>query len=222
MARYRGGNTTGQALKFPREYYYPEALKAGSLTEQQMRQEYSRLRAIANKRLQRFEGTKYENSQTYLRNAGKYVPLAAIGSQRELLMKLAEVSRFVTAKEGSVSGINAANRLRVATLRERGLDFVNMENIQEFGEYMEWARGAGYERIYGSEKTASVYKQAVKRLGLDVEEIRKDFAYYMENLDTLRRVPRAKNPKQRTADEYRFRIDTGLGLNKKRKTKKKR
>ena len=87
MARYSGGNTTGRALKFPREYYYPEALKAGSLTDQQMRQEYSRLRAIANKRLQRFEGTKYENSQTYLRNVGKYVPLSAIGSQRELIMR---------------------------------------------------------------------------------------------------------------------------------------
>lgn len=218
MARYRGGNTTGQALKFPREYYYPEALKAGSLTDQQMRQEYSRLRAIANKRLQRFEGTKYENSQTYLRNGGKYVPLSAIGSRRELLMKLAEVSRFVTAKEGSVSGINAANRKRVATFRERGLDFVNMENIQEFGEFMEWSRGAGYERIYGSEKTSSVYSQAVKRMGIDVEHVRKDFEYYMENLDTLRKVPRARNPEDRTSEEYRSRIDRAA----QRKTKKKR
>lgn len=218
MARYTGGNKTGRALKFPREYYYPEALKAGSLTEQQMRQEYSRLRAIANKRLQRFEGTKYENSQTYLRNAGKYVPLSAIGSQRELLMKLAEVSRFVTAKEGSVSGIKAANRQRVATFRERGLDFVNMENIQEFGEFMEWSRGAGYERIYGSEKTSSVYSQAVKRMGIDVEQVRKDFEYYMENLDTLRNVPRARNPKDRTSEEYRSRIDRAA----KGKTKKKR
>ena len=218
MARYRGGNTTGRALKFPREYYYPEALKAGSLTEQQMRQEYSRLRAIANKRLQRFEGTKYENSQTYLRNAGKYVPLAAIGSQRELQMKLVEVSRFVTAKEGSVSGINAANRKRVATFRERGLDFVNMENIQDFGEFMEWARDSGYERVYGSEKTSDVYGQAVKRMGIDVEAVRKDFEYYMENLDTLRNVPRARNPKDRTSEEYRSRIDRAA----KSKTKKKR
>ena len=217
MARYRGGNTTGRALKFPREYYYPEALKAGSLTDQQMRQEYSRLRAIANKRLQRFEGTKYENSQTYLRSAGKYVPLAAIGSQRELLMKLAEVSRFVTAKEGSVSGIKAANRKRVATFRERGLDFVNMENIQDFGEFMEWARDSGHERVYGSEKTSDVYGQAVKRMGIDVEAVRKDFEYYMENLDTLRNVPRARNPKDRTSEEYRSRIDRAV-----KKTKKKR
>lgn len=218
MARYRGGNTTGRALKFPREYYYPEALKAGSLTDQQMRQEYSRLRAIANKRLQRFEGTRYENSQTYLRNAGKYVPLSAISTRRELQMKLVEVSRFVTAKEGSVSGINAANRKRVATFRERGLDFVNMENIQDFGEFMEWSRGAGYERIYGSEKTSSVYSQAVKRMGIDVEEVREDFEYYLENLDTLRNVPRARNPEDRTSEEYRSRIDKAA----QRKTKKKR
>lgn len=218
MARYRGGNTTGRALKFPREYYYPEALKAGSLTDQQMRQEYSRLRAIANKRLQRFEGTRYEESQTYLRNVGKYIPLSAIGSKRELQMKLVEVSRFVTAKEGSVSGINAANRKRVATFRERGLDFVNMENIQDFGEFMEWARDSGYERVYGSEKTSSVYGQAVKRMGIDVEAVRKDFEYYMENLDTLRKVPRARNPKDRTSEEYRSRIDRAA----KSKTKKKR
>lgn len=218
MARHRGGNTTGRALKFPREYYYPEALKAGVLTEQQMRQEYSRLRAIANKRLQRFKGTKYENSQTYLSNAGKYVPLSTIGSQRDLLMKLVEVSRFVTAKEGSVSGINAANRKRVATFRERGLDFVNMENIQEFREFMEWSRGAGYERIYGSEKTSCVYSQAVKRMGIDVDEVRKDFEYYMENLDTLRNVPRAHNPKDRTSEEYRSRIDRAA----QRKNQKKR
>ena len=210
MARYSGGRTPGASLKFPREYYYPEALKAGVLTEQQMRQEYSRLRAIANKRLQRFVGSAYEDSQTYLKNAGKFVPLAAINSPRELLYKLVEVSRFVSAKGSSITGIREINQKKIDTLREHDIHFVNHGNIREFGEFMDWWRDGAYKLLYGSEKLADVYGEAVRWKGIDVEELKENFEYFMENLHNLKAVPRARSLKDRTADEYRSRIDAYL------------
>ena len=219
MARYGGGRTPGASLRFPREYYYPEALKAGALTEQQMRQEYSRLRAIANKRLQRFEGSKYEEYPSYVRNAGKFVPLSKIGSQRELLYKLVDVSRFITAKSSTVTGIREINLKKIEKFREHGVYFVNLGNIEVFGEFMEWWRDSQYALVYGSSRVADVFGVAVKGKGLDVEELKKNFEYFEQNLDALREVARARNRSDRTAEEYRSRIDAYLKKKQKQEEK---
>ena len=120
---------------YPDEYYYPEALRSGILTETEIRKEYSYLRSIANKRLARFIGTEFEDHQSYRRNAGKFVPLSEITSERELLMKLYEVKKFTSAKSSSVSGLRAMQRQALETARERGLTWLNKNNLKAFVKY---------------------------------------------------------------------------------------
>ena len=55
MARYKGGSSAGGSLRYPVEAYVPSvAMMSKYMTEKQMISEYSRLRSIARKRLERF------------------------------------------------------------------------------------------------------------------------------------------------------------------------
>ena len=51
-------------LKYAWYEYTPEALQSGSLSEKEIRDEYRRLRNIANKRIDRLERAGYTDTQT--------------------------------------------------------------------------------------------------------------------------------------------------------------
>lgn len=192
--------------QYPDEYYIPELLRQGILTDAEMRQEYSRLRSIANKRLQRMEDTRYTNYQSYIKNVGKYVPLSDIKTRRELIYKLSEVQKFVSARTSSISGIRELERQTLETAHERGLTFLNKDNLHLFGEFMEEARAKGYAKIYGSERIAELFGTAAKK-GLNPKEVYNDFAYWMENKERLEELPKARNKEQRTSAHYRKMLD---------------
>lgn len=199
---------------YPREYYFPEALRSGILTEAEMRREYSYLRSIANKRLANFPGTEFEEHQSYLRNVDRFVPLSEIKSKRELIMKLYEVQKFTSAKSSSVTGLRAIQRQALETARERGLTFLNKNNIKAFGEFMEEARARGYAKLYGSERIAELFGTATKK-ALDPQDLYSDFAFWLENRKELAATPKIKNPMERSANMYKIML--AENRNKKRR-----
>lgn len=192
-------------LKYDPEYYYPEALKEGVLTDKEMRAEYSRLRAIANKRLSRFEGTKYETAQAYVKNANKFIPLKDIQNERELIYKLYDLKKFVTAKSSSVTGMREIERKAIQTAHDRGLTWLNAGNIADFGAFMEECRAKGYARLYGSERCVELFGTAAKK-GLNSGEVFADFTYWMENRDALESAPKFRNKENRTSENYKERL----------------
>lgn len=189
-------------LKYDYENYYIEALKGGSLTLKEMRSEYSRLRKIANARIGALGRSKFSNTQAYLLNVGKYVTLDKIETERDLMYKLHDLARFVTAKSGSVSGQYEMRRNALENLRERGLDFVNERNFELFGQFMEEARIRGYSKIYGSERISELFGTATKK-GIKPEELFKNFSYWMKNRKKLEEIPRIKNANKRNSSEYK-------------------
>ena len=187
---------------YPDEYYYPEALKSGVLTVEEMRKEYSHLRKLANQRLEALGRSEFSDHQSYLRNVGKFVPLSQIESERELIAKLYQVKKFTSARSGSVSGLRAIERQTLETARERGLTFLNKGNLRAFGEYMEEARARGYAKLYGSERVAELFGTATKK-GFDPDELFNDFQYWMDKRAELAQTAKIKNPSQRTSDNYK-------------------
>lgn len=184
------------------EKYYPEA---DILSPEELRKEYSRLRQIANKRLSRFEGTPYTETQAYKRNAGKYVPLKDIKTERELKYLLYDVARFVDAKSGSISGIKEIERKTLETAKERGLTFLNEKNLRDFGEFMEECRSKGYAKIYGSERCAELFGTISKK-GMNPEEVKADFNFWMSHRNELEKAPRFRSKSDRTSENYKERI----------------
>ncbi len=191
---------------YPDEYYYPEALKSGVLTIEEMRKEYSHLRKLANQRLEALGRSEFSEHQSYLRNVGKFVPLAQITSERELIHKLYEAKKFTSARSGSVTGLRAIERQTLETARERGLTFLNKNNLRAFGEYMEEARARGYAKLYGSERVAELFGTATKK-GFNPDELFADFQYWMENRAELAQTPKIKNAKQRTSGHYKTALE---------------
>lgn len=200
-------------LKYDYENYYIEALKSGSLTLKEMRSEYSRLRKIANKRLSALGRSKFSNTQAYLLNVGKYVTLDKIKTERDLMYRLHDLAKFVTAKSGSVTGQYEIRRNALESLRERGIDFVNEKNFELFGQFMEEARIRGYAKIYGSERVSELFGIAYKK-GMNPEELFKDFGFWMQNRQNLEETPKIKNENKRNSSEYKKAIS---GESKKRK-----
>ena len=62
----------------PEEWYYPEALKSGSLSVAEMREQYNYFRGVAMKRLKRLGESEFADSQSYLKTIKQFKPLSRI------------------------------------------------------------------------------------------------------------------------------------------------
>lgn len=186
-------------LKYAWYEYTPEALQSGVLSEKEIRDEYKRLRNIANKRIDRLGKAGYEQTQTYLRNSGAYKS-ATNYTMAELHYKLYQVSKFVAAKSSTVSGMRTIEKEAIETLQEKGLG--RIKNLQEFGDFMTWARTRYKNSDFDSERAAEVYNEA-KRRKIDIEEIKKDYELYRDNYRQFTELPVYRKEERRTSDWYR-------------------
>lgn len=183
----------------PYEYYYVEA---NILTEKEMREHYSYLREVANKRLARFKGTEFEKEKIYKKNRDKFVPLKEIKNERELRHKLYEVNKFVRARASSVTGLKQIRNQVIETLRDRGITFVNKKNIKEFGQYMDFLRAKYGSKQFGSEQALTLYGEAVKKK-IDPFEIAEDFGFWQEHTRELAQLPRIKGAETHGVEDYK-------------------
>lgn len=186
-------------LKYAWYEYTPEALQSGVLSEKEIRDEYRRLRNIANKRIVRLEKAGYGGTQAYLRNAGAYKS-ASNYTMSELQYKLYQISKFVAAKSSTVSGMRLIEKAAIETLQKKGLGRV--KNLQEFGDFMSWARTRYKNSDFDSERAAEVYNEA-KRRSIDIEEIKNDYELYRDNYKQFAELPVYRKAERRTSEWYR-------------------
>ena len=186
-------------IKYAWYEYTPEALQSGSLSEKEIRDEYRRLRNIAKKRIDRLERAGYADTQTYLRNVGAYKSQSNY-TMEELQYKLYQISKFVSAKSSTVSGMRVIEKQMLEKLHEK--DLGGITNLQEFGDFMEWARAKYKNSEFDSERAAEVFNQA-KRRRIDIEEIKKDYELYRDNYKKFTELPVYRKEERRTSDWYR-------------------
>lgn len=211
MARYKGGSTTGSSLRYPVEAYVPSVVMMSKyMTEKQMISEYSRLRSIARKRLERFVGTEWVDTQQYRMNAGRYKPVKEIKNKTELVALLSDVSRFVTARTGGVSGLQAQRRQSIQSLHEHGYTFVNRKNFKQFADFMEDWRTWDRNRIYDSARVAELYHEAKKKQ-IPPDQLERDFEFWLEknSLEALQNMKRINSKKPHSALDYKKAILKG-------------
>lgn len=147
-----------------------------------VRKEYTRLRDIAQKRLKRFEAAGLTNTQAYRKNIKHYPLLKDIKSDYELAGRLSDLERFITAKAGSVSGQKEIRKKSIATLHDNDYTFVNEENFDDFTDFMESYRDQLYDMEYDSGDAADLFGVVVKQK-IDPEKVKKDFDFWLENID---------------------------------------
>lgn len=150
-------NVASAKLKWELWEYNPAALR--KKPESEVRQEYSRLRKIAIKRLARFRGTEFEDTQSYLYNKDRYVTLKEIPNRTSLNYLLSDLGRFIAAKTSTISGLKEAREKAIEKLHKHDYTFVTKENFKDFGEFMEYAGAVAQNKIYDSERVAEWWEE---------------------------------------------------------------
>ena len=114
------------------------ALQEGH-TEKELRQEYAKLRSVAQKSLKRLGESRYRDSETYRQNRNAFPKTGSLKSKRELARALTDVTRFLSAKSHSISGLNEIRQSQVSTWKDQyGYDFVTFNNFDQWVDFLEW------------------------------------------------------------------------------------
>lgn len=122
--------------------YYPLALQE-SHSEKELRKEYAKLRSVAQKSLKRLETSRYRDSETYRQNKNAFPTTGALKSKRDVARALTDVTRFLSAKAHSVSGLNEIRQQQVDTWRGTyNYDFVTFNNFDQWVNFLEWYKDA--------------------------------------------------------------------------------
>lgn len=188
-------------LSYEKDFYQPvnirNYIKNNGAAD--IRKEYTRLRDIAQKRLKRMQGTMWTETQTYLKNVNHYPTLKNIQSDADLAKRLSDLSRFISAKTGSVSGLESQMKKSLATLSENGYTFVTRSNFIPFGQFMEEYRFQKLDEIYDSGDAADTYN-LLERHRIDPSKVKEDFEFWLANREVLSQLPegRGKQIKEST------------------------
>lgn len=161
MARYKKGATARDFDLFGHQLpffaIHPGLVKAKAVTDETLRSEYTRLRDIAQKRLKRMAG-KPEAAETFAKHPGGFPKLKDLDGRAEIVSALIDVSNFVTARRGSLSGIHETNTRITKSLGQKGIT-VRKEDLHKFGSFMNTMKKLyNFEPgPYGSEQFAELW-----------------------------------------------------------------
>lgn len=163
------------------ENYTPAALSR--FADSEIEVEYTRLRKAALGRLKTIGKSEFKESDVYIQNKGRYnltaKQILREGGMSLLKYRLASIYRFLSRKTSSVTGLREQSQSMLKKLYEHGYSFVNADNLQEFGRFMEATRVSAEAMRYDSERVAELY-DASKKDKVPVDVLIKYFELFME------------------------------------------
>ena len=145
--------------------------------------EYSKLRSIARKRLERMSQSEFKDTQTYryFKDRIPTVKEMENWSKSSIVMKLNEIRSFVGSRRSSIRGMKAIRKESLETLHTNGYDFVNKSNWSDWVAFMEkWHDD--HPRLPGSptREEMRTYLDNVKN-GMTQEEAYAEFQKYEDS-----------------------------------------
>lgn len=146
--------------------YHPESLQSG-FSERELRQEYSRLRDVAQKRLKRLGASEFRDTAAYGYNEDRFIPTRDVSGIDELSHLLSDVAKFLTASTSTVTGQKEYRRKSVESLHEGGLKSINESNFKQMTDVLQWASAF---REYDPSALVRMMNEAVEK-GIDLDEV---------------------------------------------------
>ena len=128
--------------------------------------EYTRLRDIAHKRIQRLGKSEFADSQTYLNRRGDFPKLKNLKTS-QIPTALADLAKFLKAKSSTVSGQRAQMNKTIKNWQAHGLN-LNAGNYKKVMALMREMRIR--KLLYGSDKVMSVVEN-VQAKGFDINQV---------------------------------------------------
>lgn len=160
------------------------------------RKEYSRLRSIAGKRIDRLQKSgiwstdKANNARLALLTPTAYV------AESDLSLGIADLSDFLYQKPTTIAAAREAARKKqeaVSRAAERlredwGLD-IEDSDMDAFGKFMEWTRKRAIDEIFDSGDAVGAFdriRETAEQIeGVDVSSVLRDFKYWSDHMDEL-------------------------------------
>lgn len=156
-------------LKYQDYVYTPAGSKA--ISEKALRREYSRLRAVAVKRLKRIGESEFAGYDIFRSYDGVFKKLAEFENERDLRYTFAKLYNFLNVKTSTIKGLKESKFKTISIYHERGYHFINDENYNDIMHFFDLLRARNLDMLYGSDKV--------------VEELEKTQKEGVLNADTL-------------------------------------
>ena len=169
-------------LKYSFRQYTVYANRIGAgIPQNEIKKEYTRLRDILNKRIQRIDKSDFAG-QGIARQFPQGLPKLSEIAPEDLPYLLQQAATALNSRGGSLKGLQMRQSETIKSLRERGYTNISDSNIRAFANFMEEARDRGLEKVYGSDTIATMYDSIVA-LDISPEAIMQDFAWWLDNID---------------------------------------
>nr|WP_290431968.1 hypothetical protein [Muribaculum intestinale] len=154
-------------------------------SERDARREYSRLRSIARKRVQRIkESSDFSNNRLAQRS---WKPLNEMPSIEAVELGLADLKYFLKSPTTLKELRSNRQALIIQKLRDRNFN-IAADNIKQFGEFMDWARSLVIGTLASSDEVADLYEQTMVR-GIRVDSLKRDFELWLKKRGELEGIP---------------------------------
>lgn len=182
-----------------------------TFSEKEQRAAYGKLRAIANKRLEKLK--RYNKTPQASKDLRLYFDSDKVPKINELNVSLSdalmEVSHFLRSKT-KIQEIHAYERNQIKAFRAMGFKKINAQNLKKFGEFMEDIRLRNKERLLDSFRAVRVFETA-ERLHINPMKLYENLEAYGGDLEAWEKVkPFKSGRKGYSAWNYRKRYQQAL------------
>lgn len=156
-------------------------------SEKELRQEYTRLRSIAMKRLERLSNTEFVRTEIFKNNAEGFPRARDIKDVKGIAYELTSVSKFVASNYSTVRGQKAAKAEMLETLHKHKYD-IKEEDYWDFIDFMNYARAKYGGKIYDSDQIANLFEVAKKKQ-IPQWVLKRRINVFRDNIPQLRALP---------------------------------
>lgn len=159
-----------------------------TMTEKEMRKEYSRLRRVANRRLK----TLFNSEIGMRSNTWKFYmnefPSGGGKSRAEIAHRLSSAYYFLSLKSSSVTGLREMRDDFIESMHEQGYTWINKENYFDFIDFMETVKAYYGAVSYDSDRAVDVF-DVMTQSEFTTDDLKNDFDWWFENYRKIRSKP---------------------------------
>ena len=131
-----------------------KAVVTGEYNIKDLRRAYSQMRDVAVKRVGRLTTEKnvkqFGKPNLYIENGEYFRKTKSLVSTSELLKEIADVSKFLTSKKSTISGLKEIRSEVISNLQESGFD-VDTSDYVKVLEFMKWFKASEFSKEFDSD-----------------------------------------------------------------------
>lgn len=148
----------------------------------EMRKDYTRMRDMAQKRIKRMGESEFARTKTYQEHAEGFPQLKNI-KQENFAKAYSELSKFLGAKRGSVTGQKKIKQKTINTWNKEGIP-LNNENYFRVIDILEEMRRR--KVVYGSDSATELANLTLELSDEQFDKVLDNLGRYITNLEDVR------------------------------------